>query len=48
MDKIYDVAIIGGGPSGLTSAIYALRNNKSVVIIERSVFGGQITNSPSV
>ena len=48
MDKIYDVAIIGGGPSGLTGAIYALRNNKSVVVIERSVFGGQITNSPSV
>ena len=48
MDKIYDVAIIGGGPSGLTGAIYALRNNKRVVVIERSVFGGQITNSPSV
>ncbi len=48
MDKIYDIAIVGGGPSGLTAAIYGLRNNKSVVVVERNVFGGQITNSPCV
>lgn len=48
MGKIYDVAIIGGGPAGLTAAIYALRNGKSVIICEKSVFGGQIVNSPKV
>ena len=45
---MYDVAIVGGGPAGLTSAIYTLRNNKKTVIIERSVFGGQIVNSAKV
>ena len=39
---------MGGGPAGLTSAIYALRNGKSVLVIEKSVFGGQIVNSPKV
>lgn len=45
---MYDIIIIGGGPAGLTAAIYARRANKSVLIIEKSVFGGQITFSPKV
>ena len=48
MDKLYDVIVVGGGPAGLTAAIYALRNGKSVLVIEKSVFGGQIVNSPKV
>lgn len=48
MEKIYDIAVVGGGPAGLTSALYGLRNGKSVLVIEKSVFGGQIVNSPNV
>lgn len=48
MEKIYDVIVVGGGPAGLTAAIYAQRNGKSVLVIEKSVFGGQIVNSPKV
>ena len=43
-----DIIIIGGGPAGLTAALYALRANKSVLIIEKGTFGGQITYSPKV
>ena len=37
----YDVVIIGGGPTGLTTAIYAARENSRVLIIEKSAVGGQ-------
>ena len=45
---MYDVIIIGGGPAGLTAALYALRAGKTVLVIEKSAFGGQITWSPKV
>ena len=45
---MYDIIIIGGGPAGLTAAIYALRANKSVLVFEKGSFGGQITYSPKV
>ena len=45
---MYDIAIIGGGAAGLTAALYALRANKTVLIIEKGSFGGQITFSPLV
>ena len=46
--KIYDIIIVGAGPAGLTAAIYALRANKSVLVLEKDTFGGQITSSPQV
>ncbi|MCR5203303.1 MAG: FAD-dependent oxidoreductase [Lachnospiraceae bacterium] len=45
---MYDMIIVGGGPAGLTAAIYGRRNSKSVLVIEKTVFGGQIVNSPKV
>ena len=48
MKHFYDVVIIGGGPAGLTAAVYARRANKSVLVIEKASFGGQITYSPKV
>lgn len=41
MSKIYDVAIIGGGPAGLAAGLYASRSKLSAVIIERGKWGGQ-------
>lgn len=45
---IYDTIIIGAGPAGLTAAIYLKRANKSVLVLEKETFGGQITHSPKV
>lgn len=45
---MYDIIVIGGGPAGLTAALYACRAGKSVLVIEKSSFGGQITWSPKV
>ena len=45
---MYDIIVIGGGPAGMTAALYALRNGKSVLILEKNGFGGQITYSPKV
>ena len=45
---IYDIAIIGAGPAGLTAGIYALRDNKKIKIFEGETIGGHITSSPMV
>lgn len=42
---MYDIAIIGAGPAGMTAAIYARRANKTVLIIEAKTYGGQIVNA---
>ncbi|MBR3076720.1 MAG: FAD-dependent oxidoreductase [Oscillospiraceae bacterium] len=45
---IYDILIVGAGPAGLTAAIYARRAGKSVLVLEKDSFGGQITFSPKL
>lgn len=45
---MYDIVIIGAGPAGLTAAIYARRAEKTVLVIEKSTFGGQMTYSPKI
>ena len=44
----YDAIVVGAGPAGLTAAIYLRRAEKSVLVIEKSTPGGQITHSPRV
>ncbi|MER2152276.1 MAG: FAD-dependent oxidoreductase [Candidatus Limivicinus sp.] len=45
---LYDIVVIGGGPAGLTAAVYARRAGKSVLVLEKDALGGQITWSPKV
>ena len=45
---LYDVIVVGGGPAGLTAAVYALRAGKTVLVVEKAGFGGQIAFSPKV
>ena len=45
---MYDIVIVGSGPAGLTAALYARRSEKSVLVVEKNGFGGQITHSPKV
>lgn len=43
-----DILVVGAGPAGLTAALYACRAGKSVLVLEKETFGGQITHSPKV
>ena len=45
---IYDIIIIGAGPAGLTAAVYARRAGKTVLVLEKDTFGGQVTFSPKL
>lgn len=46
--NMYDIIIIGAGPAGLTACLYALRNSKTVLLLEKNVIGGQILNTPLI
>ena len=45
---MYDIIIVGAGPAGLTAAIYARRADKSVLVLDKGMFGGQMTFSPKI
>lgn len=45
---MYDIIIIGAGPAGLTAALYALRSNKKVLVLEAKSYGGQIVNASKI
>ncbi|MBE6650778.1 MAG: FAD-dependent oxidoreductase [Ruminococcaceae bacterium] len=45
---MYDIIVVGAGPAGLTAAVYGLRAGKTVLILEKGAFGGQVTFSPKI
>lgn len=48
MAKQYDVIVVGAGPGGMTSALYASRANLSVLLHDRGIYGGQMNNTAAI
>ena len=48
MENIYDIVIVGAGPAGMTAAIYAIRANMRVLLLDRLSPGGQMINTNEV
>lgn len=48
MTKQYDVIVIGAGPGGMTTALYASRANLSVLMLDRGIYGGQMNNTAAI
>lgn len=48
MSETKDIIVIGAGPAGMTACLYALRNGKSVILIEKNSIGGQMAQSPRI
>ncbi len=47
-DNMYDIIIVGAGTAGLSAAIYGVRAGKRVLVLEASMYGGQIINTPEI
>ena len=47
-ENIYEVVVVGGGPAGLTAGLYAARAGLSCILIDKGIFGGQITYAEHV
>ena len=48
MENIYDIVIVGAGPAGMTAAIYAIRANMRVLLLDRLSPGGQMINTNEI
>ena len=48
LQKIYDVAIVGGGPGGYTAALYCVRSGLRVIVLEKLSAGGQMATTGPV